>query len=294
MPTLYELLGALPQDDADSLRAAFRKAAKASHPDNNPGDPDAPQKFRQIVRAHTILKDEQQRAAYDSLLTEAEEQQPPDTRRNVLSEVRLPGPIGSMVIASISIGAFVALERVLTAPVVSAQVQEISTRAMALTAAMPTQVSNKEASNKEASSTPSSTTSSSSTIGRASERTPGEIPSAKEPDIPSAIEEIAAPAVAATVDNVAVAAVQESSIPGPAIAEPAVKDARYYLERGDAAYRSGDFPLALTDFDLAINLDPNLSDAYVNRAIVFRRMGDLKRAFADVSQARRIDEGKRQ
>lgn len=273
MPTLYELLGALPQDDADSLRAAFRKAAKASHPDNNPGDPDAPQKFRQIVRAHTILKDELQRAAYDSLLTEAEGQRPADRRRNVLSEVRLPGPIGSMVIASISIGAFVTLERVLTAPVVSAQVQEISTRAVALTAAMPTQ----------ASGTPVS-----STVGRASERAPDKILPTTEPEIPSAVEEIAAPATAATVDNVAVAAMPEPTIP-----EPVVKDARYYLERGDAAYRSGDFPLALTDFDLAINLDPNLSDAYVNRAIVFRRMGDVKRAFADVSQARRIDEAKR-
>lgn len=275
MPTLYELLGALPQDDADSLRAAFRKAAKASHPDNNPGDPDAPQKFRQIVRAHSILKDEQQRAAYDSLLTEAEGQQPPDTRRNVLSEVRLPGPIGSMVIASISIGAFVGLEHVLTAPVVSAHVQELSTRAMALTAAMPTQ----------ASSTPAS-----DTIGRAGERTPDKILPAKEPEIPSAVEEMTAPAVAATADNVAAVA----AIPEPAIPEPVVKDARYYLERGDAAYRSGDFPLALTDFDLAINLDPNLSDAYLNRAIVFRRLGDVKRAFADVSRARRIDEGKHQ
>ena len=34
MPTLYELLEALPEDDADGLRAAFRKAAKAHHPDN--------------------------------------------------------------------------------------------------------------------------------------------------------------------------------------------------------------------------------------------------------------------
>ena len=73
-----------------------------------------------------------------------------------------------------------------------------------------------------------------------------------------------------------------------------MKDATYYRARGSLAYRNGDFPLALVDFDLAINLDPNSSDAYVNRAIVFRRMGDLKRAFADVNQARRIDEDKRQ
>ena len=41
MGTLYELLGALPHDDAEDLRTAFRKAAKATHPDTNPDDPDA-------------------------------------------------------------------------------------------------------------------------------------------------------------------------------------------------------------------------------------------------------------
>ena len=41
MRTLYDLLDALPEDDSESLRAAFRKAAKANYPDNNPGDPDA-------------------------------------------------------------------------------------------------------------------------------------------------------------------------------------------------------------------------------------------------------------
>ena len=51
MKTLYDILGALPDDDAESIRAAFRKAAKANHPDNNPGDPDAPLRFK-IGRAH--------------------------------------------------------------------------------------------------------------------------------------------------------------------------------------------------------------------------------------------------
>ena len=60
-------------------------------------------------------------------------------------------------------------------------------------------------------------------------------------------------------------------------------------ERGISAYRSGDLYLALVDFDLAISLDPGASDAYIDRAIVYHRMGDLKRAFADVSQAKRIE-----
>jgi tetratricopeptide (TPR) repeat protein len=278
VPTLYELLGALPQDDADALRTAFRKAAKASHPDNNPADPDAPQKFRQIVRAHSILRDETQRAAYDSLLSEAEQQRTPDTRRRVFSEIGLPGPISSMVIASVSIGAFAALERIVTIPVVTAQVQELSARAIALTAAMPTPASG--------------------TVGKAGEKVDKVLP-AKEPEIPDLVEEIAAPVVAVTVEDIAPPVISASAISEPVISEPSmpehvVKDAKYYLERGDAAYRSGDFPLALTDFDLAINLDPKSSDAYINRAIVFRRMGDLKRAFADVNQARRIDEAKHQ
>jgi hypothetical protein len=68
MKTLYELLGALPDDDAEGLREAFRKAAKASHPDVNAEDPDAPLRFRQVMRANAILSDPQQRAAYDKLM----------------------------------------------------------------------------------------------------------------------------------------------------------------------------------------------------------------------------------
>ncbi len=65
MKTLYDLLEALPDDDADGLRAAFRKAAKANHPDFNPGNAEASERFRRIVRANAIMSDQQQRAEYD-------------------------------------------------------------------------------------------------------------------------------------------------------------------------------------------------------------------------------------
>ena len=68
METLYDLLGALPKDDAEGLRTAFRQAVKGAHPDIHPGDPDAALKFREIVRANEILGDVEQRAAYDHLL----------------------------------------------------------------------------------------------------------------------------------------------------------------------------------------------------------------------------------
>jgi hypothetical protein len=68
METLYDMLGALPRDDAEALRTAFRQAVKGTHPDLNPGDPEAGRKFRQIVRAQEILLDREQRAVYDHLL----------------------------------------------------------------------------------------------------------------------------------------------------------------------------------------------------------------------------------
>jgi curved DNA-binding protein CbpA len=81
MGTLYDLLGALPDDDAEGLRTAFRKAAKATHPDLNPDNPEAALRFRQLVRAHDILSDEQQRAAYDQLLAIATRPLPSKSKR---------------------------------------------------------------------------------------------------------------------------------------------------------------------------------------------------------------------
>src|SRR5262249_28604469 len=68
MTTLYELLGALPQDDKEDLKRKFHLAVKATHPDAHPGDPDASLRFRQIVRAHAILSDAELKAAYDKML----------------------------------------------------------------------------------------------------------------------------------------------------------------------------------------------------------------------------------
>ena len=81
MGTLYDLLGALPSDDAEELRTAFRKAAKATHPDTNPDNPDAALRFRELVRAYDILTDTDQRATYDQLLAIA--LQPPAATKAV-------------------------------------------------------------------------------------------------------------------------------------------------------------------------------------------------------------------
>jgi curved DNA-binding protein CbpA len=68
MKTLYDLLSAHPSDNAEALRAAFRKAAKANHPDLHGGDTDAAGRFRQIADAYEVLRDADRRATYDRLL----------------------------------------------------------------------------------------------------------------------------------------------------------------------------------------------------------------------------------
>src|SRR5215472_10478086 len=83
MITLYDVLGAHPDDDAEGLRNAFRQAVKRSHPDLRNGDPAAAASFRHIVRAKAILSDPDQRAIYDHLLEFERWKSRPRTKRGV-------------------------------------------------------------------------------------------------------------------------------------------------------------------------------------------------------------------
>jgi curved DNA-binding protein CbpA len=88
MTTLYDLLGVPPDDDVEGLKNAFRKAVKASHPDLHAGDPDAPMRFRHIVRAYAILRDPEQRLAYDRLLAFEREQLRSKSKRTISYTMR--------------------------------------------------------------------------------------------------------------------------------------------------------------------------------------------------------------
>jgi molecular chaperone DnaJ len=63
----YGLLGVKKTATADDIRKAFRKLARKYHPDVNPGDKKAEEKFKEISEANDILSDEKKRKIYDQL-----------------------------------------------------------------------------------------------------------------------------------------------------------------------------------------------------------------------------------
>jgi molecular chaperone DnaJ len=61
----YEILGVAKSASQDEIKKAYRKLAVQYHPDKNPNDKSAEEKFKEIGEAYDVVSDEQKRAAYD-------------------------------------------------------------------------------------------------------------------------------------------------------------------------------------------------------------------------------------
>jgi tetratricopeptide (TPR) repeat protein len=289
METLYDLLGALPRDDGEELRAAFRRAVKGSHPDLNPGDPEAGQKFREIVRANEILVDDEQRAAYDHLLDLAQREQRQKSTAKTVHRVAT-SVIALSVVSSLGLGAYIIYQ---DEPQFSGTLEHLAEIAIArpgdfagLTPAAHAKTAPAQAwmqpppVTEARSETPSLDIKVVQTISvqPAEKQETASVP-------PDAILPVAA-TPQTQADNVPTASV------GPPL-EIAPSDAKVFRERGIFAYRSGNLDGAIAEFDRAIQLDPKFSAAYIDRGIVLYRLQKFDQAFADIAQAKRIEKANR-
>ncbi|GEM_PF-1938155 len=79
-PDYYARLDVRPSASTDEIRAAYRKKARATHPDHNPDDPGASERFQAVKEAYQVLCDPERRAAYDRARAG---RQPPEVLRIV-------------------------------------------------------------------------------------------------------------------------------------------------------------------------------------------------------------------
>src|SRR5882724_5431406 len=61
----YEVLGVAREAAADDIKKAYRQLALKYHPDRNPGDEEAPKRFKEAAEAYEVLSDQDKRQRYD-------------------------------------------------------------------------------------------------------------------------------------------------------------------------------------------------------------------------------------
>jgi len=276
MFTLYDLLDADPKADKARLKEAFRKAAKASHPDVCPDDADAPWRFRQIVRAHEILSDDELRTAYDHVVA-FERRMAEDRRRGLLDNLLakiVSGAATAAVVAIIVFGGYALSAHLAEGPVVAAATQQLDAD----------DVSDADATLNRAETE----------AGRPARKTDaglGPILAAlHEVAIETPIPVVAKqPFPAASSDAVLPdAAIRDAEAALEPVPDRAHRDAKFFYARGLIAYRFGDFTRAIVNYDAALRLDPSFERAYRDRSAVFALTSRYDQAAADLAQAERI------
>ncbi|MEO0855485.1 MAG: DnaJ domain-containing protein, partial [Bacteroidota bacterium] len=65
IPNYYETLGVAERASAADIKKAYRRLAREYHPDRNPDNPEAEERFKEVQQAYDVLGDEEKRKKYD-------------------------------------------------------------------------------------------------------------------------------------------------------------------------------------------------------------------------------------
>lgn len=90
----YEVLGVEREADADTIKSAYRQRAMQYHPDRNPGNSEAEERFKELSEAYALLRDPEARRKYDTYgRSDPRGYQPPDMSagdwQNIFREVNI-------------------------------------------------------------------------------------------------------------------------------------------------------------------------------------------------------------
>jgi hypothetical protein len=108
-PDYYARLGVRASASHDEIRAAYREKARATHPDRNPNDPKATERFQRVKEAYQVLCDPERRARYDA--TRAARRRVPDGLTiNQQAPAGCGGYIWRVLAGMVAFGLFLVLE----------------------------------------------------------------------------------------------------------------------------------------------------------------------------------------
>lgn len=105
----YARLGVRPSASTEEIRAAYRKKARETHPDHNPEDPGAAERFQQVKEAYQVLRDPERRARYDDVRA-VRKRMPYGLTINQQAPAGCRGYLWRVLSGMVAVGLFIVLE----------------------------------------------------------------------------------------------------------------------------------------------------------------------------------------